>query len=125
MKRYPRTEVKHTYSVAKKHIEDHDYFFFMRSKEHEHYHPNNIQTFTDERYKYAYRIQDMASLVSSSEISHFLSDIAYKLRNDLSHTISRDELDVLKKFLNDADTEYKRSQYQPLENLVWFSLYYK
>ena len=60
----------------------------------------------------------MASLVSSNEISHFLSDIAYKLRSDKSHTIKRNELDLLKKFLADADADYKKSRYVPLDTAL-------
>lgn len=118
MTRYSRLEVKNTFHVVKEQIEQHDYFFFMRSKEQEHYHPENIQQFTKECYRYAYRIQDMASLVSSNEISNFLSDVAYKLRHDLSHTIKRDELEILKKFLKDADDEYKQSKYESLDKFV-------
>lgn len=118
MKRYSRLEVKETFNVAKEQIENHDYFFFMRSKEQEKYHPSNIEEFTKDCYRYAYRIQDMASLVSSDEISNFLSDIAYKLRFELSHTINQEELHLLKKFLNEADKEYKESRYMELQQYV-------
>lgn len=118
MKRYSRLEVRNTFTVAKEHIENHEYFFFMRSKEQEEYHPSKIRHFTKEAYRYAYRIQDMASLVSSNEISHFLSDIAYKLRTDKSHQIKREELELLKRFLKEADVEYKKSRYQELGNII-------
>lgn len=118
MKRYSRLEVRNTFNVAKEQIENHDYFFFMRSKDQEEYHPSNIQQFTKESYRYAYRIQDMASLVSSNEISNFLSDIAFKLRSDKSSMISRQELELLKQFLADADNEYKKSQYVALDNVM-------
>ena len=118
MKRYSKLEVRNTFTVAKEQIENKDYFFYMRSKDQEEYHPSKIRQFTKESYRYAYRIQDMASLVSSNEISHFLSDIAYKLRSDKSHTIKRNELDLLKKFLADADADYKKSRYVPLDTAL-------
>ncbi len=118
MKRYSRLEVCNTFTVAKEQIENRDYFFFMRSKDQEEYHPSKIKQFTKESYRYAYRIQDMASLVSSNEISNFLSDIAYKLRSDKSHLINKQELELLKKFLVDADKEYKNSRYVPLDKAL-------
>lgn len=117
-RRYSRTEARYTYSVAKEQIHSKDYFFVMRSKEQEEYHPKNIQAFTDECYKYAYRIQDMAALVSSSEISNFLTDFAFKLRSNKIKYITREELDLVKKFINDADDGYKNSKYIPLHESV-------
>lgn len=118
MKRYSKLEARNTFEVVKEQIKHQDYFFYMRSKVQQEYHPDNIRHFTKECYKYAYQIQDMASLVSSSEISNFLSDIAFKLRNDKSDHITRDELDLIKKFISDSKTEYKKSKYIPLDKVI-------
>lgn len=118
MKRYSRLEVRNTFVVAKEQIENRDYCFYMRSKDQEEYHPSKIRQFTKESYRHAYRIQDMASLVSSNEISNFLSDIAYKLRSDKAHLIKREELNLLKKFLVDADKDYKKSRFIHLDKVL-------
>lgn len=117
MKRYSKLEARNTFDLVKEQIKHQDYFFYMRSKVQQEYHPNNISNFTKDCYKYAYQIQDMASLVSSNEISNFLSDISFKLRNDKSDRITREELDLIKKFIHDSKNAYTKSKYIPLDEI--------
>lgn len=117
MPKHQTVDVKDTYEIAKNQILNKDYSFFMRNLEQAEYHPDKVH-FIDKRYRRAYIIQDMAGLVTSNEISNFLSDFAYKLREQQYEKIKSEEIKLIGKFINDSKEEYDNITYKDLTDYV-------
>lgn len=116
--KHDKTPVDKTFNVVKTKIDNNDYSFFMRNKIQEEYKPTNIKTFTQERYKIAYMLQDMAILCTSPEISHFLTEISFRLRENEDNRISQEELSYVIKFIRNSKDKYAGSKYIELDNLL-------
>ena len=99
-------------------IESGNFGFYMRTKSQQEYHPDKIKTFTHEHFRFAYILQDMASLCDSDEISHFILDVAYYLRTGEYHRISKEDLKYTLLFIRNGREKYKNADYVDLENLT-------
>ena len=102
-------------------IDKEDFSFYMRNRNQQDYHPDNIPAFTDEKYKIAYTLQDMACLCTSPELSDFIADVAYRLRDSGDRAcprgISQEELNYTIKFIRKGRSEYLKSEFVDLEAL--------
>lgn len=86
-----------------------DIQFYMRTRNQEEYHPDNIQKFSSESFKIAYILDDIAELTINDEISQFLNRMAVKLRKN--KLISFEELEVIKLALRKCYKPCKENHY--------------
>lgn len=100
-------------AIVESEIKNQDYFFYMRTAEQWAFDVRNKE-FTEDRFRYAYILEDMAGLISSHEIGNFLRHHAELFRSNRHATITRENLELIKAFLNDA--------YQPYLNIEFIDL---
>ncbi len=74
--------------------------------------------FSEDRFRYAFLLEDMAGLVSSHQIAMFLLHHAEMFRENIHGNIGSEDLGLIKKFIADAYNEYKNIEYIPLEKLI-------
>lgn len=115
---YSQAPAKDTVNIAKQLIKDGDFDFFMRNKKQQEYHPDNVGEFTEEHFRLAYILQDMAILCTSTEITNFIGDVAFHLRNGDYDKISKEDLEYTVLFIRQGKEKYQRSVYVELTELI-------
>jgi len=110
--------VGETVSTAKEQIQNGDFDFYMRNRKQQEYHPSNVGQFTHNHFKFAYILQDMAMLCTSLEISNFICNIAYYLRNGEFEKITQEDLEYTVMFVQKGREKYNKSDYVDLDSLL-------
>lgn len=111
-KNYESNLLKH-YKSAQEKINNGDFGFFLRNKNQQEYHPKNVQSFTDQRFRIAYILQDMAVLCTSEDVSNFIAQIATKVRES-SSSISEEEMGYVVKFIRKGKDQYEQCDFVDL-----------
>lgn len=117
-KSFNRSPAGETFGTAREQIENGDFEFYMRNKKQQEYHPSNVENFTHEHYRLAYILQDMAMLCTSLEISNYITDIAYHLRNGDYHRITKEDLTYTVKFVQKGKNKYQNTDFVDLTSLL-------
>lgn len=110
--------VGETVNTAKEQIQNGDFGFYMRNRKQQEYHPSNVENFTHNHFKFAYILQDMAMLCTSLEISNFICNIAYYLRNGEFERITKEDLEYTVMFVQKGREKYNKTDFVDLNELL-------
>lgn len=99
-----------------KSITNKKYYFYMRTYEQSDM-DFKKKSFTEERFKYAFLLDDMAGLISCQQIAHFLSYHASLFRENKHDSIRNEDLALIKRFIADAWDAYRKIDYIDLPSI--------